>query len=109
MILVVEFVGVRTLTRRSQGGGAGGVITMAGFQVVSRFRVGGEGDGVEPGGGDVPALELAQFPKANAFAVVRPPWLSLRERRRTWPPTAPAVRRLLPIRPTGSASLALAA
>ena len=43
---------------------------MASFQVVSQFRVGGEGVGVEPGGGDVPALEPAHFQEAKAFAVV---------------------------------------
>ena len=55
-LLGVEFVGIRPLTRRGQGRGAGGVITMESFPVISELRIGGERLSVEPGGGGVPAL-----------------------------------------------------
>ncbi len=70
LFLAVQFFGIRPLTRRSQGGVTGGVITTPGFQVIRQFRVGCESVGVEPGAGDVPARELAHFQNAKAFAVV---------------------------------------
>ena len=44
---------------------------MASFQVVSQFRVGGEGVGVEPGGGDVPALSrhTSKRPRRSRLSV----------------------------------------
>jgi len=44
---------------------------MATLYVVRQFWVGGEAVGVEPGGGDVPALQPAHFQEAKEFAVVR--------------------------------------
>ena len=71
LFLIVEVAGVSPWARRGQGGAAGGLIAMASFQVVSQFRVGGKGVGVEPGGGAVHAFEVTNPSPYDPLAWVR--------------------------------------